>query len=154
MFSPRNLITPSINQSKHEDEGTPYNSAEEISSHYDTPELRSPDLARPSQSVEDLPRLLQNEADAVDRQEQNDEDRVSNDSADFGFMSFNCSPKADDYDLQELSDQEVDYSHRPDIMESSNTLGKDSLVKWKGIVLSPDEEYENESRLGVVILSF
>lgn len=151
MFSPRNLTTPTSNQSTHEDDGTPYHSVEEVSSHYDTPELRSPELPALSKSAEDLPRLFQSQVDAVDEQERNNEDRVSNGSADFGFMSFDCSPKVDDFDLQDLSDREDDYIHRPDIMETSNTLGKDSLVKWKGIVLSPDEEYDNESRLGVVI---
>lgn len=65
------------------------------------------------------------------------------------FVSFQSNSTMERYAPQGLSDH--DLSNRFSLCDNSGTnRGKDGLVKWKGIVLTPDEEYVEEAHLGLV----
>jgi hypothetical protein len=65
------------------------------------------------------------------------------------FVSFQSNSTMERYAPQGLSDH--DLSNRFSLCDNSGAnRGKDGLVKWKGIVLTPDEEYVEEAHLGLV----
>ena len=66
------------------------------------------------------------------------------------FVSFQSNSTMERCAPQGLSDH--DLSNRFPLCDNSGAnRGKDGLVKWKGIVLTPDEEYAEEAHLGLVI---
>lgn len=68
------------------------------------------------------------------------------------FVSFQSNSTMERYAPQGLSDH--DLGNRFMLPDSSGAnRGKDGLVKWKGIVLTPDEDYAEEAHLGLVIRS-
>lgn len=65
------------------------------------------------------------------------------------FVSFQSNSTMERYAPQGLSDHDLS-SRFPLCDNSGANRGKDGLVKWKGIVLTPDEEYAEEAHLGLV----
>lgn len=66
------------------------------------------------------------------------------------FVSFHSSSTMERFAPQGLSDRDLNFPLGCD--NSAANHGKDGLVKWKGIVLTPDEEYAEEAHQGLVIL--
>lgn len=74
---------------------------------------------------------------------------VLEETMDDEFVSFQSNSTMERFAPQGLSDH--DLSHRFPLGDNSGAnRGKDGLVKWKGIVLTPDEEYAEEAHLGLV----
>jgi hypothetical protein len=65
------------------------------------------------------------------------------------FVSFNSTSTLERYAPQGLSDRDLnDRFPLPNHIGSTN--GKEGLVKWKGVVLTPDEEFTEEAHLGLI----
>ncbi|XP_057375052.1 uncharacterized protein LOC130696005 [Daphnia carinata] len=74
---------------------------------------------------------------------------VLEETMDEEFVSFQSNSTMERYAPQGLSDH--DLSNRFPLCDNSGAnRGKDGLVKWKGIVLTPDEEYAEEAHLGLI----
>lgn len=65
------------------------------------------------------------------------------------FVSFQSNSTMERYAPQGLSDHDLS-SRFPLCDNSGANRGKNGLVKWKGIVLTPDEEYAEEAHLGLI----
>ena len=78
-----------------------------------------------------------------------DEDTTMNEDE---FVSFHSPSIMERFAPQGLSDHELDCKFPLPSLAASNTTGtgKEGLVKWKGVVLTPDEEYAEEAHLGLV----
>ena len=91
-------------------------------------------------------------------QKDNDDDDVGEECAnesledimDDEFVSFHSSTTTlERYAPQGISDR--DLNDRFSVSSATGDVrGKEGLVKWKGIVLTPDEEYEQDAHLGLV----
>lgn len=65
------------------------------------------------------------------------------------FVSFHSSSTLERFAPQGLSDRDLS-SRLPPPTNGGSTNPGNGLVKWKGVVLTPDEEYAEEAHLGLV----
>lgn len=80
--------------------------------------------------------------DGSEGEEEEDEDEE--------FVSFRSDVTMERCAPQGLSDRDLDAQR----FQLAGHSGKDGLVKWKGVVLTPDEEYAEEAHLGLVRIVF
>jgi len=76
------------------------------------------------------------------------------DTMDEDFVSFHSSSTLERFAPQGLSDRDLNLFPLGSQSDTSSTNhGKGGLVKWKGVVLTPDEEYAEEAHQGLVSAS-
>lgn len=74
------------------------------------------------------------------------------DTMDEDFVSFHSSSTLERYAPQGVSDRDLSSRFPLSDMDGGNGAksAKGGLAKWKGVVLTPDEDYAEEAHLGLV----